>query len=580
MTQTEATEITPTPVCPQARRRQAFDVLDWALLPFLMIVTPLIYLFRTKYNLPVAANVDERTSLGILLGFHNGSLNPHFFLYPTLYYYVAYFFLRFSSPAQFLVWGRILNLSFVGLSAFIAYSFSRLYFLSRPAGILAATFIITSPTIVKSGSYICPDPLLAALTLATLLFLMRYFQNPTLRGWIVGMLILGLAVGCKYTAFLLFIAYAGTEMICGLQRTDGQIGRGSEPRIPRNILTMAFAVLGGLFLTSAWVFPITALMRFTSTHHTNVDLKSSFDYLAFFHHVRMDLIYGGILSLVVALLVIRSTYLYRLLSLRRLYLGLLIVLFMAVLTTPYSVLDPSKFVYDIGAQARGTFMLQAGHAQWNNYCAWLTGNESKVLLTLGLLGFATVALRNHRRNLIVVVFTVIYVFTIGSARIGFPRYLTPLLPLIYLFAAGLLVQAWTAHKLAGSPYLKFLAAMLIVVAMAELWPKIESSRALSKQTDAFWTSYRLAMSMHSSKVLYAGFAPSVELSAAGVQVSPISWASLEGMPMGNQLDCGELLIFDRREAETHLINPESDGSVITLLDDRTGDYGQEVMSRA
>jgi hypothetical protein len=580
MTQSEPTGNMSSAVCQQARHRYAFAILDWGLLPFLMVVTPLIYLFRAKYNLPLAANVDERTSLGILLGFHDGTLNPHFFLYPTLYYYVTYLFVYMFQSSQFLVWGRILNLSFVGLTAFVAYSFARLHFSSRAAGIMSAAFIIASPIIVNSGSYICPDPLLAATTLATLLFLIQYFQNRMFRSWLFAMLTLGLAVGCKYTAFLLFIAYVGTEMICELKENDRQIGRTFEPRIPRNVLAVAFAVLGCFFLTSAWVFPVTTLMRFASTHHTNVDLKSSADYLAFFRHVRIDLICGGVLLLGVAFLVIRSAFSYRLLSLRCLYLGLLIVLSVALLTTPYSVLDPSKFIYDIGAQARGTFMLQTGHAQWKNYGFWLLSNESKALITLGLVGFATVALKNYRQYLIVIVFATLYVLTIGSAHIGFPRYLTPLLPLTYLLAAGFLMQAWTAQKSALSPYAKTLAVILIVIATAELWPKIQSSRALSKQTDAFWSSYSMAVSMHPAKVLYAGYAPSVELSAAGISVSPISWANLAGMPMGNQFDCGELLIFDRRAAETHFIIPENDSSVVAVLDDRAGDFGQEVLRKA
>jgi 4-amino-4-deoxy-L-arabinose transferase-like glycosyltransferase len=564
---------------PATQNQHALNALDWSLLPLLMIVTPLIYLFRTQYNLPMAANVDERTALGLFVRFHTAGMNPHFFMYPTLYYYLSYFFVHLFPPSELLVWGRILNLSFVGLTSFIAYSFCRLYFLSRAAGLLSAIFIITSPTILNSGSYICTDALLAAFTLASLLLLMQYFQQPTLRNWIIAMIGLGLAAGCKYTALLLFIAYAATEMIYELHSDDRDGGRGSESRISRTFLSGAFAVLGALFLAVAWAFPLSDLLQFASTHHTNPDLRSSADYLTFFHHVRMILIFGGAVLLTTALLIFRSAYLYRLLALKRLYAGLPIVLLVLVLTTPYSILDPAKFIYDLGAQARGTVMIQNAHAQWRNYYSWL-GNESKTLLLLGLLGFATLMLRSYRRYLIVIVFATLYVFTIGSAHIGFPRYLTPLLPLIYVLAAGFLIQTWTAQKSASLAYTKILTTMLLVVATAELFPKFESSRALSKQKDAFWSSYHLAMDVHAAKVIYAGLAPSAELSAAGVPVFQTSWASLGSMPLGNQLDCGELLMFDRRAAEAHHLTPETDTSVTILLDDRSGDYGQEVLRRA
>jgi hypothetical protein len=580
MAQNEPTGDIPTPHCPlQPKYQHALTVLDWGLLPLLMTATPLIYLFRARYNLPVASNVDERTSLEILLRFHNGSLNPGFFMYPTLYYYVTYLFVNRLPISQFLLWGRILNLSLVGLTAFIAYSFARLHFRSRVAGILSAAFIITSPIIVNSGAYLCTDVLLAASALATLLFLTQYFHESALHSWILSMVMIGLAVGCKYTAFLLFIAYVGTEMIREVDGNDRDIGRDPGLRIPSHAFSAAFAVLGGLCLTSAWIFPLTSLMRFASAHHTNADLRNPADYLLFFHHVRMLLIYGGAALLAAALLVLRSAYLYRVLSLRRLYLGLLIVLFVALLTTPYSVFDASKFIYDIGALARNNIVVQSGHAQWKSYWAWLVRDESRTLLTLGLVGFATVALRSYWRYSIVIIFAAIYILTIGNSHLGFSRYLTPILPVIYLLAAGFLAQAWATHS-PSFRYVRILTVMLVVLATTELWPKIESSRASSKQTDPLWDSYRMAMNLHPTRILYAGDAPSVELSASGIPVSQTSWASLGGMAMGNELDCGELLIFDHRGAEMHSINPDSDPSVTVLLDDRVGDYGQEVLRRA
>jgi len=559
------------------RQQNPQKLFDWALLPLLMIGTPLLFFFRTQYNLPLAANVDERTALDIFQRFQSGTLNPHNFLYPTLYYYITYFFTKLFTPSMVLVGGRILNLSFVGLTSYLAYSFCRIYLLSRTAGILSALFIITSPTIVNSGSYICTDVLLAAAILASLLFLVRYFQQTKLRNWLVAMILVGVAVGSKYTALLLFFAYAITEMIREV-RKEGHAGSESEPRVPRSVLSPALACLGCLFLTAAWLFPLSDLMRFASAHHTNPDLRSPAEYLVFFHQVRKILVWGAAALAALALLV-RWEYPYRLLSLRRLYLGLAMVLLVAALTTPYSILDPSKFTYDLGAQARATVMLQSAEAQWQNYYLWL-GSESKVLLILGLLGFFTVAVPNYRVYLVVVVFAVLYVFSIGSAHIGFPRYLTPILPLLFVLAAGFLVKIGNLQRWGSLQPARILALLLLSLAAGELWPRFESSRIGSKRTDEFWNSYNVAMNSHVAKVLYAGSAPFAELNAAGVPTSRISWVSLGAKPMGDQLACGELLIFDRRAAEAHRLAPESDASVTILLDDRLGDYGQEVLRRA
>ena len=64
--------------------------LRWVLLLVLMLAAMIIYYPRASHNLPVATNVDDRTSLAVLLRFHQGSANPKFFMYPTLYYYLTY----------------------------------------------------------------------------------------------------------------------------------------------------------------------------------------------------------------------------------------------------------------------------------------------------------------------------------------------------------------------------------------------------------------------------------------------------------------------------------------------------------
>jgi 4-amino-4-deoxy-L-arabinose transferase-like glycosyltransferase len=561
-----------------ASRQQISDrIVDWGLLPLLMVLAPLIYFFRVQHNLPLAANVDERTALDIFRRFQTSGLNPHFFLYPTLYYYVTYFFTRLFPPSMILVAGRILNLAFVGLTAFVAYSFCRLEFRSRAAGILSAFFVLASPTVVNSGSYICSDALLAATVLGSLLFLIRYFEVPTFRSFLIAMCMLGIAVGCKYTALVLFFAYAGTEMIrVSFRDSDGV---DSERRVPRKLLIIAFAALGLMLLISAWALPVADLIRFATTHHTNPDLKSSADYLLFFQHVRKVLLFGSAALVISALLASRSDFVYRLLSLRRLYLGFGIILSIAALTTPYSILDAPKFLYDLGAQARATVMLQDGERQWRYYYSWL-GNESRVLLLSGLIGFATIALRNYRRYLVVILFVAVYVFSIGNAHIGFPRYLTPLLPLIYVFAAGFLVQLWTSQRRGDVPYVRVVAVLLVLAASFELFPKFELAREASKRTDEFWNSYHLALDAHPTKVVYAGYAPSAELISAGVPTTQISWASLASAPMGDQVGCGELLILDRLAAGIHHVAPERDSSVTILLDDPSGDYGQTVVQRA
>src|SRR5262245_24017749 len=47
-------------------------------------------LFGVAYGLPAVYNPDEVAIMNRAIGFANGSLNPHNFLYPTLYFYVLF----------------------------------------------------------------------------------------------------------------------------------------------------------------------------------------------------------------------------------------------------------------------------------------------------------------------------------------------------------------------------------------------------------------------------------------------------------------------------------------------------------
>jgi hypothetical protein len=155
----------------------------------LIVVVPAIYLPYALHNLPVAAHVDERTSLLVLKHFHDGSLNPQFFMYPMLYYYVTYFLTAAFPFSKVLLYGRLLNLSFVGLTAAIMYCLCERHLESRAAGVVAVLCIVSSTTITDSAAYICTDVLLAATSIAALFYLVEFFHYKGRREWLVGMLL-------------------------------------------------------------------------------------------------------------------------------------------------------------------------------------------------------------------------------------------------------------------------------------------------------------------------------------------------------------------------------------------------------
>jgi hypothetical protein len=553
---------------------------DLIILPLSLVLPPIIYLAHARYNLPVSATVDERTSLGVLLRFHSGTLNPQFFMYPTLYYYLTFVLTKLFPFQQVLFWGRLLNLSFVGLTAYFGYLFCRDSFNSRAAGVIAALLIVASPTIVHSGSYLCTDVLLAAATMASLLLLHNYFKIRSFTAWLLSMVAIGVAVGCKYTAFLMFVAYVIAEILEENRTRDSSIERGPEiSRIGRVPLFSVAFLIGLALLVSGMLFPTSRAIAFAFAHHTNADQRSTQDYEKFFDHIRFMLFCTGALAAGLGLLIAKFDLIWRMFSIKRLYLGLAIVLGITVLSTPYSMITPAKFLYDLGALARSNIIVQSRDAQWRNYVTWIIRDESSILVSMGVIGFCVAAVTDFWQHRIVVLFSIIYLFTIATAHVGFPRYLTPILPVVFVFSAAFLVRVWHLPIGGRVGYTRLLVTLAVILGALQLRHIILDDGVTKGNTDAFWRSYWLAVGMKPSQVLYAGYAPSVELNELGIQTRQVSWDFVGARPLGDKLSCGELLIYDLIPARLHGGDLHNDQSIHELLSDRRGD-GQEVVEKS
>jgi len=562
---------------------------DWLLLPACLCLVPLLYFPYLFHNLPVAVNVDERTALVILERFHHGSLNPQFFMYPTLYYYLTYLWTA-AGPANNsvndLLWGRVLNLGLVGLTAFVSYAFCKRHLASPAAGWIAALCVISSPIITNSGSYLCTDVLLAATTMGSLHYLVAYFAGDGRRSWLPGMLLLGAAVGSKYTAFLLFLAYYLAEWIVSVRRPAPIEAGQRSAYLSRTAVISLLMAAGGAALLAACLFPVQAALHFAAGARTNADLGDPAEYLRFFQHLRRLLGEVAVLCFVMAAAARLSRRVYAGLARKKPYLGLAIVLLVTLLSTPYSLITPRRFLYDLGALARANIVVASPHAEWGQYLAWLFSHENGILVALGIVGLGLIAARARAELIVAGLYLVLYGVVIGSAHIGYPRYLTPVLPLLYCGTGAALVTLWqwrppaagTKSGIGSSLWIRATIVLLAVTVAIQLGVKIARERALSRGSDAFLASYDLARHNLSGTDLYAGYAPFAELDAAGVRTRQVSWAALSNGPIGDQMSCADLLLFDTQGARRHGIDASADKSLILMLDAPGGD-GQQVMRR-
>ncbi len=555
-------------------------IWDWCFVLALLVLVPMFYFPFATHNLPVVSHVDERTSLEVLTRFHDGSLDPKFFMYPTLYYYVTYFLTIAFPFSKILFCGRLLNLSFVGVTAAITYRFCQRHLESRSVGVIAALCVATSATLASSAAYLCTDVLLTAATLASLFYLVEFFHYHRRRDWILAMLTLGCAISCKYTAFVVYIAYFITEILYRIMnRSDESV---QDPflsaKVSRKIIVCTLLGVAAVALVVALAFPANAAITFIASTRTNPDLKSTAEYLDFFHHIRLLMAKIAIVSVIGAIVIGRFKSAYEWIALRRIYYGLGLVVVVCALCTPYSMITPRRFIYDLGALARTNIIVVSSHAQWRDYISWLIQNENDLILALCVIGLVIWALGRKSQFLIVAVYLLVFSFIIGSAHIGFARYVDPLLPLIYCGAGISLMYLWSQRAKVGL-LAKGITIVLCAIALMQLRTGIVAARELGRTTDSDYASYQAIISLAPKSVIFAGVAPYVELQRVGITTKQISWAEVGQKPLSGQIRCDQVLVFDKAGVVRNQITLQEDPLVVSVLDDPRG-HGQQVFKRS
>jgi hypothetical protein len=99
------------------------------------------------------------------------------------------------------------------------------------------------------------------------------------------MILMGVAIGCKYTAVLLCVVYIGKEIHDGLATAQPRIPvdiSGNNILVPRYILLSICILAATAAVTLAMFFPTAWVLKFVTQVRTNVNLRSPDEYRAFF----------------------------------------------------------------------------------------------------------------------------------------------------------------------------------------------------------------------------------------------------------------------------------------------------------
>ena len=365
--------------------RRARVTLAGVLLVAILVLALVLRLKGVSWGLPYSfVNADESTVLPKAAAAARGHLNPKFFYYPSLYFYLAGAVYVLAAPAWWLLGrgdllsltsfvvdpgpyfllARLLSVAMGTASVWLVYRLGRVAF-GRPAGLLAALFLAVAPLHVAYSHMAVTDVTAVALSLLALVLLQQAAEGRAARWLVLGAAAAGLATSTKYNLGMLVL--------------------------PATV-------------AAVWACRAEATRRLDA---------------------------GGRAALVwLRLLVVRV------------YAPMLLAF---VVASPFVVLDAPRFVRDFRRQSqimdRGWLGFEhVGNGFWYNVSPNLTGAIGVVLVVLGAAGLVWALWRRTRLDLMIAPYVIAYFLYIGTWKELADRYLLVIAPLLILLGVRLVVE--------------------------------------------------------------------------------------------------------------------------------------------
>jgi 4-amino-4-deoxy-L-arabinose transferase-like glycosyltransferase len=405
--------------------------LTGALLLAILVLALALRLKGIAYGLPYSfVNADESMVVPKAFQAARGHLNPQFFYYPALYFYLTGALYLLAAPVWWLLGhgnflaqtsfvvdagpyfllGRLLSTAMGTASVYLVYRLGRDAF-GRVTGLLAALFLAVAPLHVAYSHMAVTDVTAVAFSLLAFVLLQR-------------------AAG----------RVPGTDAAADGDWLDRvAASRAAERRAAR--LLVLGALVAGLATSTKYnlgmlVLPATVAAVFACRPEAARRVSA-----------------GGRAGLVwLRLLVLRV------------YLPMAVAFIVA---SPFVLLDAPHFLRDFRRQSqimdRGWLGFEhVGNGFWFNLTPNLTGAIGVVLVVLGLAGLGWAFWRRTRPDLMVAPYVVVYFLYIGTWKELADRYLLVITPLVILLGVRLCVDV---VRLA-TPRVKRVALPAVVVALA------------------------------------------------------------------------------------------------------------------
>jgi hypothetical protein len=240
-------------------------IIGWGLFCLSLVLNAMFL----GYELPNVTTSDEPLVVNRAIAMGTGDLNPHFFLYPTLWIYLVFFMqgigaavglilglfqnvdhlarLAFADPTYFYTMARLLTAVFGALGVWFVYRF-RTYW-SIWTGLSGAIGLMFFSPYVRKAHYANPDVPLAAVVIITLFLCLKGLDNIHSSIWSLWIpsIAAGLATSIKYNGFVVVFAVFALQVFVVLSRREEVFSQSLRRIIQSGLISVTV-----FFLTSPY----------------------------------------------------------------------------------------------------------------------------------------------------------------------------------------------------------------------------------------------------------------------------------------------------------------------------------------
>jgi 4-amino-4-deoxy-L-arabinose transferase-like glycosyltransferase len=346
-------------------------------------------------NLPYINHPDEPAVADRALKMiQTGDFNPHYFVYPSLYYYmqavvyVVRFFALVSTgqivrldqivPTDFYLWGRLMSALLGALTVALTYvAGRRLYGVA--VGLVAAAFLAGNSSHILNSQFVTTDVAAGFFTALAFVAILRLLPP-------------NVGEGRSHLA-------------------DAEKDGWERWRLASVGWYLAAGAAIGLAISSKYN-SAPVMLPFLLAHAYAVSALGSGAWLKHF--------FGW-----------------------RLWAGLGAIVATFFLTTPFALLDMPTFLNDVASVVGHYRTGHIGHESdynWRFYIEWFLQRDF-LPTVLTIAGVALAFIRHRKADLLLLLFPVVFYLSISAYRVNFEHNLMPILPMTSILGALALVEA-------------------------------------------------------------------------------------------------------------------------------------------